>query len=59
MPTDENPIVPPDADYRIRRDAVSLAIESRTENNHQGDYIEARAIRIENYLRTGAFPTRH
>lgn len=51
--------VPTDVDYRIRRDAVSLAIESKIEHG-SGDwgYIEARAVRIEQYLRTGDFNTR-
>ncbi len=47
--------VPTDADYRIRRDAISLAIETRSPNNGDWSYVEARAERIESYLRTGDF----
>lgn len=52
--------VPPDADYRIRRDAISLAIESMP-NASSGSWapVEARAARIEAYLRTGDFRIRH
>lgn len=50
--------VPPEVDYRIRRDAISLAIESFPDGSGGWTPIEARALRIEAYLRTGDFRIR-